>query len=247
VLIYDSTNTSAGRLVGNGLIATTGNSQNFNVTPAKKLTVQADVSWFRPGWMGSHEFQTGVFIQPLLRLRSEANYLNGGFILEEVRLRVPGDPSSDYIPFHRQFVDPSQLVIATAKSNSQNYAAYVQDSWKPVPRLTLVAGIRFDRVVADDELFDVRTQSSLEIGPRAGAIYAPDGRQQEYRPRELQPHRRQAGTVVSAVLGGERHRDDYRHLRHPRRRELCDRVGDARPDPSGGQPAHRSGPASGVH
>ncbi len=172
VLIYDSTNTSAGRLVGNGLIATTGNSQNFNVTPAKKLTVQADVSWFRPGWMGSHEFQTGVFIQPLMRLRSEANYLNGGFILEEVRLRVPGDPSSDYIPFHRQFVDPSQLVITTAKSNSQNYAAYVQDSWKPVPRLTLVAGIRFDRVVADDELFDVRTQSSLEIGPRAGAIYA---------------------------------------------------------------------------
>lgn len=61
------------------------------MTPAKKLTVQADVSWFRTGWMGSHEFQTGVFMQPLLRLRTETNYLNGGFILEEVRLRVPGD------------------------------------------------------------------------------------------------------------------------------------------------------------
>lgn len=107
-----------------------------------------------------------------MRLSSQANYLNGGFILEEVRLRVPGDPSSDYIPFHRQFVDPSQLVITTEKRNSQNYAVYVQDSWKPVPRLTLVGGIRFDRVVDDDELFDVRTQSSLEIGPRAGAIYA---------------------------------------------------------------------------
>ena len=172
VVIYDSTNTSAGRLVGNGLIAITGNSQNFNVTPASKLTVQADVSWFRPGWLGSHEFQTGVFMQPLMRLRTESNYLNGGFILEEVRLRVPGDPRSDYIPFHRQFVDPSRLVITTEKRNSQNYAVYVQDSWKPVPRLTLVGGIRFDRVVDDDELFDVRTQSSLEIGPRAGAIYA---------------------------------------------------------------------------
>ena len=172
VLIYDSTNTSAGRLVGNGLIATTGNNQNFNVTPASKLTVQADASWFRTGWMGSHEFQTGVFIQPLMRLSTETNYLNGGFILEEVRLRVPGDPRSDYIPFHRRFVDPSQLVITTEKRNSQNYAVYVQDSWKPVPRLTLVGGLRFDRVVDDDELFDVRTQSSLEIGPRAGAIYA---------------------------------------------------------------------------
>src|SRR5262245_10730347 len=172
VLIYDSANTSAGRLVGNGLIATVGNSQSFNVTPASKATVQADVSWFRPAWLGSHEFQTGVFIQPLMRLSTESNYVNGGFILEEVRLRVPGDPRSDYVPFHRQFVDPSRLVITTEKRNSQNYAVYVQDSWKPVPRLTLVGGIRFDRVVDDDELFGVRTQSSLEIGPRAGAIYA---------------------------------------------------------------------------
>ncbi len=172
VLVYDSANTSAGRLVGNGLVATIGNNQSFNVTPASKLTVQADVSWFRTGWMGSHEFQTGVFIQPLMRLSTEANYLNGGFILEEVRLRVPGDPGSGYIPFHCQFVDPSQLVVTTEKRNSQNYAVYVQDSWKPVPRLTLVAGLRFDRVVDDDELFDVRTQSSLEVGPRAGVIYA---------------------------------------------------------------------------
>jgi len=172
VLIHDSSNASAGRLVGNGLLAVTGNSPSFNVTPAKKLTVQADVSWFRTGWMGSHEFQTGVFMQPLLRLRTETNYLNGGFILEEVRLRVPGDPSSGYIPFHRQFVDPSQLVITTEQRNSQNYAVYVQDSWKPVPRLTLVGGIRFDRVMDDDELFGVRTQSSLEIGPRVGVIYA---------------------------------------------------------------------------
>jgi hypothetical protein len=64
------------------------------------------------------------------------------------------------------------LVITTEKRNSQNYAVYVQDSWKPVPRLTLVGGIRFDRVMDDDELFGVRTQSSLEIGPRVGVIYA---------------------------------------------------------------------------
>ena len=63
-------------------------------------------------------------------------------------------------------------MFTTEKRNSQNYAVYVQDSWKPVPRLTLVGGLRFDRVVDDDELFGVRTQSSLEIGPRAGAIYA---------------------------------------------------------------------------
>ena len=172
MLVYNSADTSAGRLVGNGLVATIGNNQSFNVTPASKLTVQADVSWFRTGWIGSHEFQTGVFIQPVMRLSTEINYLNGGFILEEVRLRVPGDPSSGYIPFHRQFVDPSRLVFTTEKRNSENYAVYVQDSWRPVPRLTLVGGLRFDRVVDDDDVFGVRTQSSVEIGPRAGAIYA---------------------------------------------------------------------------
>lgn len=172
VLVYNTANTSAGRLVGNGLLATIGNNQSFNVTPSRKVTAQADVSWFRAGWMGSHEFQTGVFLQPVSRLSTEANYLNGGFILEEVRLRVPGDPNSGYIPFHRQFVDPSQLVLTTENRNSQNYAVYIQDSWKPVPRLTLVGGMRFERVVDDDDLFHVRTQSSLEFGPRAGAIYA---------------------------------------------------------------------------
>ncbi|MGE0362414.1 MAG: TonB-dependent receptor [Vicinamibacterales bacterium] len=172
VRIYDSATLSAGRLVGNGLVATVGNNQSFNVTPSSKVTVQADVNWYRTGWMGSHEFQAGVFMQPVMRLSTEANYLNGGFILEDVRLRVPGDPYSGYIPFHRQVVDPARLVFTTEKRNSENYAVYVQDSWKPVPRLTLVGGLRFDRVVDDDELFGVRTQSSLEVGPRVGAIYA---------------------------------------------------------------------------
>ncbi|MGD9904823.1 MAG: TonB-dependent receptor [Vicinamibacterales bacterium] len=172
VRIYDSVTTSAGRLIGNGLVATVGNNQSLNVTPSNKLTMQADVNWYRAGWLGSHEFQAGVFLQPLMRLSTEAHYLNGGFILEDVRLRVPGDPYSGYIPFHRQFVDPSRLVFTTENRNSQNYAVYLQDSWKPVPRLTVVAGLRLDRVVDDDDLFGVRTQSSLEVGPRAGVVYA---------------------------------------------------------------------------
>ena len=87
VLVYDSANTSAGRLVGNGLVATIGNNQSFNVTPASKLTVQADVSWFRTGWMGSHEFQTGVFIQPLMRLSTEIE-------LPQWRIHPRGGPTA---------------------------------------------------------------------------------------------------------------------------------------------------------
>jgi hypothetical protein len=131
-----------------------------------------------------------------MRLSTEANYLNGGFILEEVRLRVPGDPSSGYIPFHRQFVDPSRLVLTTEKRNSENYAVYVQDSWKPVPRLTLVGGIRFDRVV--DELFGANAVEP-EIWPRAGAI--PRRPTAGMSSTELQPPCRQAGMALPPTLG----------------------------------------------
>ena len=195
--------------------------------------------------MGSHEFQTGVFIQPVMRLSTEANYLNGGFILEEVRLRVPGNASSGYIPFHRQFVDPSRLVFTTEKRNSENYAVYVQDSWKPVPRLTLVGGIRFDRVVDDDELFDVRTQSSLEIGPRAGAIYAltADSRNIVHGSFSRLPAKPE--WIYLPSLGGSvtvTTTDTYDTLGDGALR----RVGDARPDPSGANRASIR-PASVVH
>jgi hypothetical protein len=161
ILLYNSANASAGRLVGNGLLVTTGNSQSLPVAPANKLTIQGDLNWFKAGWLGSHEFQAGVLLQPMLRLSQTTHYLNNGFILEESRLRIAGDLASGYVPFHRRYVDPTQLVVTTAKSNSADYGVYVQDSWKPVTRLTLVAGLRLDRVIAKDELFDVQTQSSL--------------------------------------------------------------------------------------
>jgi hypothetical protein len=171
LLLYTSSNTSAGRVLGNGLLATTGNNSNFNVSPSDKTTFRADVNWYKTGWAGSHEFQGGVFLQPGMHLSTQANYLNNGFILEEQRLRIPGNLGSGYVPFHRQYVDQSQLSLTTAKSNAENYAAYVQDAWK-VARLTATIGLRVDTVIATDELFDVQTQSSTQVAPRFGATYA---------------------------------------------------------------------------
>ena len=47
----------------------------------------------------------------------------------------------------------------------------MQDAWRPVPRLTVSAGIRADVIGRHDSAFNVRTQNSTEIGPRFGVNY----------------------------------------------------------------------------
>ena len=172
ILLYNADNASAGKLVGNGLLATTGNNKNFSITPADKVTIEGSVNWLKTGWWGSHEFEAGVFIQPRMHLTTQTIYLNGGYILEEEVLAVPGNLNSGYVPFHKQTVDPTRLNYTSADSDSQDYGEYIQDSWKPVPRLSIVAGFRMDHIVAEDNLFSSQTQSSYEPQPRVGVTYS---------------------------------------------------------------------------
>lgn len=167
--IYDSAFISAGRLTGNGLIVTTGNLANITEAPSEKVSIQTDFTWYKKGWLGTHQFQTGVFLQPRLYNGNRTRYLNNGFIIEDVVLNVSGDISKGYRPFHRQYVD--QIELMTTSYNSEDYAVYVQDAWKPSARLTLTGGLRVDKVKSTDKIFDVVTQDSVEWGPRFGATY----------------------------------------------------------------------------
>src|SRR5207245_4679881 len=51
-------------------------------------------------------------------------------------------------------------------------AAYVQDAWRPTSRLTINAGVRIDRIVWNDTLFDLTSEKSTAVGPRFGINYA---------------------------------------------------------------------------
>jgi len=59
--------------------------------------------------------------------------------------------------------------------NSTDYAAFVQDSWKPLSNLTIDAGLRFDRT--DVKGFDQKVVSRLtnEWQPRIGILWDPWG------------------------------------------------------------------------
>ena len=54
---------------------------------------------------------------------------------------------------------------------ARDNAVYVQDSWRPMPRLTATIGLRVDWIQGTDRLFDVVMLDDVAIGPRLGGTY----------------------------------------------------------------------------
>jgi hypothetical protein len=169
VVIFGGTRVSGGFIRGTGRILEGGNRSTESVLPASLINIRGDLTWFKQGWLGSHEFQTGFFSAPRNVYDLETRYTNDGFILEE---RVPVDlsnPSLGTRPFHRRYATPT--TIQTRKARDRDFGVYVQDSWKPGERLTASIGLRVDFVKRVDELFDVVRQKSTEVQPRLGLSY----------------------------------------------------------------------------
>jgi Carboxypeptidase regulatory-like domain/TonB dependent receptor-like, beta-barrel len=160
---------SAGKLQGTGTIAVLDNLASRSLSPASKPTISGDLTYYRPNGFGSHEIQTGFYLQPHLRQKQTTIYSNGGFTTEDVVLRDANNPAAGFIPYHRVYVDTPNLV--TSYIGAEDYALYVQDSWRPVSRLTVSVGLRGDYIASRDLLFDVETSSAWNVGPRIGATY----------------------------------------------------------------------------
>jgi len=169
VSVFNSTISSGGVLVGNGFLASVNNVNLRVLSPASKTTVQADLTHFRSGWIGTHEFQAGVFMQPRLRSSTSLLYVNGGFADEQAVLRQPGNLAGGYVPFLRRTYDREEANLANISGS--DYAVYLQDAWKPTARLTINAGLRIDWLKFQDNLIDVVTFDNTEFGPRLGMTY----------------------------------------------------------------------------
>ena len=167
--VHPSVFLSGGRLLGTGTLVVLDNLPSAPDQPADKLTLAADATWYHDSKVGAHEVQTGVYFQPRLHERSTQHYANGGFALEEVVLRDPSNPAAGFVPFHRQVYD--QVNVPLRWADSHDYAVYVQDAWRPFPRLTVNAGVRVDVIGRKDSAFNVETQNGTEIGPRFGVNY----------------------------------------------------------------------------
>jgi hypothetical protein len=169
IIIHDNATPSGATLQGTGRILEGGNLQSYNYQPASQIIIRGDLTWFKDGWKGNHQFQTGVFAAPRNTYDQVTKYVNDGFVLEEQRLRVSGDVASGTIPFHRRYQSPIDLTTRSARD--RDIGIYVQDTWHPHARVTINGGVRADFVRRYDKVFDITRQSSTEVAPRFGFSY----------------------------------------------------------------------------
>jgi hypothetical protein len=168
--VFQSVQATSGALSGVGHLATIDNVSSVSRSPTTKLTIQADTTWYKTGWLGSHEFQTGIFAQPNLSWVNEAFYPNNGFYGIAAVLRDAANPSLGYVPFARFYVDQANFVSTDIKV--EDYGLYIQDTWHPSERMTLNIGVRADRVKVYDNVANVGLQDSWNVGPRFGGTYS---------------------------------------------------------------------------
>jgi len=168
--VFQSVFLSGGRLVGTNQLASLDNTSGVSFTqPSWKYQLTGDSTYYRSGWLGTHEFKAGFFFQPKLHFESRAEYVNGGFTREQLVLRDPNNPAGGTVAYSRQIFDGGAAI--NVLTDSSDYAFYLQDNWRPTSRLTLNLGLRVDIINRTDRVFDIKTQDSTEVGPRLGVNY----------------------------------------------------------------------------
>ena len=160
----------SGLLSRGGQWASTACDACYDLDTASITMLRGDITWYKQGWAGSHDFQAGFLALPRLNFDKNIVYLNDGFIFEERRQIDPNNPSAGTVPFHRQYV-VGPLEQHTASGRDRDIGLYVQDTWKPTSRLTATMGVRVDFVRRYDARRSLTRQSSTEIGPRLGFSY----------------------------------------------------------------------------
>ena len=93
--------------------------QSVTQSPASMVILRGDLTYFKEGWGGSHEFKTGVWAAPRLARDQTTNYVNDGFILEELRQVDPNNPGAGLVPFHEQFQSASKAQTLPAPPHSR--------------------------------------------------------------------------------------------------------------------------------
>ncbi|HTV15728.1 MAG TPA: TonB-dependent receptor [Acidobacteriaceae bacterium] len=170
--VYATDTASAGTLVGQGAsLATLNNLNAVSLSPAQKPTITGDVAYYAPKAWGTHDLQAGFYLEPHELDRTTTYYANGGGIIQEdAALNNPNDPTQGYTVFHTESLG-GLTSLRTGYIAANDYAWYVQDRWRPVPRLAITAGLRPDWISGYDEILRATVQHSWNYAPRVGGAY----------------------------------------------------------------------------
>jgi hypothetical protein len=164
--VHQTTSISGGVPTGSGILVTMNNAETLSIAPSSMSMVRGDLTYYKSGWIGSHEIKTGIWGAPTLQREVLSRATNDGFNLERRVLIDPLNPAAGTRPFMRRTVSPVEVLTTSAKD--RDWAVYVQDTWKPFERITLNYGVRVDWVRRYDEIFGIERMNSRNVGPRVG-------------------------------------------------------------------------------
>lgn len=112
--------------------ATTGpNPQSYDQTVGRN-TLREDLTIFVPDWKGQHDLKLGAVL--------EHETFSQSTDLRPIRLVT----TTKFAPKQVGVLLPAEPHVENS-ADSTTGGVYVQDSWKPVPNLTVGLGLRFDR------------------------------------------------------------------------------------------------------
>ena len=157
----------------------------YSYLPSSQITLRADLTYFKDGLAGSHEFQTGFFGAPRSTYdtkrstsTTDSSWRNGARWTRRIRRRAR---------FRSTGGMPRRLELTIRQARDRNFAVYVQDNWKPTPRLTANLGVRFDWVRRYDKIFDVVRENATSSSRALGLLVPRDEEREERAARQLRP------------------------------------------------------------
>jgi hypothetical protein len=154
---------------GTGALIQENTPQSIAISPASMVVLRADLTYYKDGWMGSHEFKGGIWAAPTMKRDTSTEYVNGGFVLQEERQIDPANPAAGTTPFHLTYRSP--VTVPSIAERDRDIAFYIQDAWHPHPRLTASLGLRVDFIKRHDDLLNIDRQNSTAVQPRLGVSY----------------------------------------------------------------------------
>ncbi|MCB9677549.1 MAG: TonB-dependent receptor [Alphaproteobacteria bacterium] len=117
---------------------------------------------------GTHDFKFGVEGSQLIWDQTQG--INGNLVYYDL-LAVPFDPESFANYFYVEYSKPIKF-----RTTGSQFNFFLQDSWKPVPNLTINYGTRFDNSVMRNDLGEPVLSANM-WGPRLFAAWDPWGDQ----------------------------------------------------------------------
>ena len=114
--------------------------------PEERTQVKDTLDWHVPGKMGSHDLKSGFDYSYITFADDSQVNLNGTYQFGTDQFFDPNDPANV-----ANLKNPILFTMTTppyyVPLPTHHFALFVQDDWRPVSKLTINAGLRYDRQI----------------------------------------------------------------------------------------------------